>query len=430
MNIYLLNMYFTLSFGGFNMSRTETNSSKHWIILTVVSFMFAAHAGIINNVIGVFYSPVSESLGILRGNFALHSTITMLSVGFVSLIVPSVIHRFGWKLSLTVGVILSFIGTAGMAFTEKLIIFYILGALRGIGAGFFGMVPMAMLINNWFIEKNGFAISIASGFSGFIGMVFAPIFASVIANLGWKMGFIAMGATIVIFALPAILYPYNLMPEEEGADPYGYKEITQREFDATITRESNISSTKITMTSFITMIIFSVLHTNILGMNQHLSSYGETIGMSLQLSGYMLSAVMLGNVFFKLVIGPLSDRFGAVASTIFMNLMNTIGLFILIVSQSEYLTIFAAFLFGSAFSVGSVALPLLSNQFFGRKLSEKVFPTLTFTSSLGAAFSNTMVGYIFDFTGSYSFAFLIAVGFQAINLLLLYLAYKKSVKGE
>ncbi len=388
--------------------------------------MFAAHAGIINNVIGVFYSPVSESLGILRGSFALHQTITALTVGLVSLAVPNIIHRFGWKPSLTVGVILSFIGTAGMAFTENLIVFYILGAIRGAGGAFFGMVPMAMLINNWFVEKNGFAMSIASGFSGLIGMIFAPIFSSVIASLGWRLGFIAMGATIVILALPAIFYPYSLNPEENGLVAYGAKESKETSLKGEILTDNNVTI-KTAMASFVAMIVFSLLHTNILGMNQHFSSYGESIGMSLQLSGYMLSAVMLGNIFFKLVIGPLSDRFGAIKSTLFMNGLNVIGLLILITTEAHYVTIFAAFLFGSVFSVGSVALPLLSNQFFGRKLSERVFPILTFTSSVGSALSNTLVGYIFDFTGSYSSAFLIAVAFQIINLGMLYIAYKYSV---
>lgn len=142
----------------------------------------------------------------------------------------------------------------------------------------------------------------------------------------------------------------------------------------------------------------------------------------------MLSAVMLGNVFFKLIIGPLSDRFGAITSTLIMNGVNVLGLFILITTEAHYATIFAAFLFGSVFSVGSVALPLLSNQFFGKKLTQRVFPILTLTASIGSAFSNTMVGYIFDFTGSYSSALLIAVAFQVINLGMLYIAYRYSVK--
>jgi hypothetical protein len=39
-----------------------------------------------------------------------------------------------------------------------------------------------------------------------------------------------------------------------------------------------------------------------------------------------------------------------------------------------------------------------------------------------------MVGYIFDFTGSYSSAFLIAVAFQVLNLFMLYIAYKNSIQ--
>lgn len=408
---------------------TKNKTTKHWIVLIVVALMFSAFAGIINNTIGVFYSPVSEDLGILRGNFALHSTITLLMNGAFSLVVPNIVDHFGWKPSLISGTALAFVGTAGMAFTENILIFYILGALRGAGGAFFGMVPMAMLLNNWFDEKNGLAISLASGLSGLVGMVFAPIFASVINTANWETGFIAMGVTLVIFALPAILYPYTIRPEDEGLQPYGYKEIIDESdrLDAGALKVENRNE-KFVMITLASLLVFSVLHTNVLGINQHFSSYGESIGMSTVLSGYMLSAVLFGNIFFKLVIGPLSDRFGAIKATLFMNAMNVIGLILLITTRAEYPTIFAVFLFGSAFSVGSVALPLLSNQFFGRQLSAKYFPTLTFAATLGSAISNTMVGYIFDFTGSYNIAFMIAIAFQAINLLMLYLSYTYSVK--
>lgn len=404
-------------------------STKHWMVLACVSFMFAASAGIINNVIGVFYTPVSESLGILRGTFALHATITMVLVGIVSLFTPRLIRRFGWKPVLSMGIALAFIGTAGMAFTNHLGGFYLLGALRGIGSGLFGLVPMTILINNWFHQKNGLAISLASAFSGLIGMIFAPIFAGVVANFGWRTGFIAMGATIVVLALPAILYPYQLSPQQENLLPYGYKSnetVANLAFSEKTREDANLKTISI---SFVAMIVFSILHTNILGMNQHLSSYGESIGMSLQLSGYMLSAAMLGNISFKLMIGPLSDRVGAIKSTIVMNAVNVAGLVILILWPVALPSVFAAFLFGSVFSVGSVALPLLSNQFFGKELSEKVFPILTFTSSIGSAFSNTMVGYIYDFTGSYQTAFLIAIVFQLVNLVMLFLAYKFSLRS-
>jgi len=388
--------------------------------------MFGVFGGIINSSIGVFYSPVSQDLGILRGSFALHSTITMVAVGIISLVIPNIIHRFGWKLTITFGTVCAVIGTAGMAFTESLALFYILGAIRGIGAGFFGLVPMSMFINNWFYEKNGLAMSIASGTSGISGMVFAPMFASIIAAFGWRVAFILMGVIIVIMALPAIFYSYSLRPEDDGLVPYGNQEKEVSQIGETLSSNGD-SSIKSALRSFIAMLIFSVLLTNIIGMNQHLSSYGESIGMSLQLSGYILSAVMFGNVAFKLLIGPLSDRFGPIIATLIMIVANTLGLFLLIFTENAYLTIFASFLFGAVFSVGSVAKPILTKRFFGRKLSEKVFPIITFVASLGGAFSNTMVGYIFDFTGTYVSAFIIGISFQILNVLMLYIANRYSI---
>ena len=79
-----------------------------------------------------------------------------------------------------------------MAFTESLLFFYILGAIRGIGVGFFGLVPMSLFINNWFYEKNGLAMSIASETSGVAEIIFAPVFANIIANFGWRTAFIVM----------------------------------------------------------------------------------------------------------------------------------------------------------------------------------------------------------------------------------------------
>lgn len=413
---------------GGSLINEKSRTKKHWLVLGVVSLMFGVFGGVINSSIGVFYSPVSQELGILRGSFALHSTITMVAVGVISLVIPNIIHKFGWKLTITFGTICAVIGTAGMAFTESLSLFYILGAIRGIGAGFFGLVPMSMFINNWFYEKNGLAMSIASGTSGVSGMIFAPMFASIIANFGWRTSFIAMGMVIVLMALPVIFYPYSLKPEEDGLVPYGYKD---KKVDSA---GKNLSSNgdqplKSAMASFTAMLLFSVLLTNVLGMNQHLSSYGESIGMSLQLSGYILSAVMFGNVAFKLIIGPLSDRFGPIIATVIMIASNSLGLILLILTKNAYLTIFGSFLFGAVFSVGSVAKPLLTKKFFGRKLSERVFPIITFVASLGAAFSNTMVGYIFDFTGTYVSAFVIGITFQIVNLLMLYLANRYKVNN-
>lgn len=407
---------------------TISKTNKHWIVLLAASLMFGAWGGIINSSIGVFYSPVSENLGILRGSFAFHSTITLIMIGIVSLFVAPIIERFGWKKTFLVALFLTIAGTSGMAFTSNLFVIYILGAIKGIGAAFFGLVPMALIINNWFYEKNGLAMSIASGTSGVSGMLFAPMFASIIATFDWRTAFVVKGVVLFILLFTVFLIPFKLRPEDEGLLPYGYtgdsntKAVNE---SLSINEKKHLKDVRL---SFIAMLVFSLLLTNVIGINQHLSSHGENIGMSLQLSGYMLSAVMLGNVTFKLITGPLSDSIGPVRSSVLMIILNGIGLLLLITVQSSYLTIFSAFLYGSIFSVSSVAKPILTKRFFGRRLSEKVYPILTFISSIGGALANTLVGYVYDFTGTYITSFVIGLFFQIVNLLLLYMAYKLSIR--
>ncbi|MDZ7835211.1 MAG: hypothetical protein U5K84_07535 [Alkalibacterium sp.] len=85
-------------------------------------------------------------------------------------------------------------------------------------------------------------------------------------------------------------------------------------------------------------------------------------------------------------------------------------------------------LFGTVFSVPAVALPLLTTELFGKELYVRIYPILSLSAGIGAALSMTLVGYAYDFTGSYALAFTIALVFHAVNLPLLFIASKHSLK--
>jgi len=55
--------------------------SKHWKVLLVLCGLSASSVGICINSVGVFYAPVSESLEVLRGTFAVHATISSIDCG-------------------------------------------------------------------------------------------------------------------------------------------------------------------------------------------------------------------------------------------------------------------------------------------------------------------------------------------------------------
>lgn len=64
-------------------------------------------------------------------------------------------------------------------------------------------------------------------------------------------------------------------------------------------------------------------------------------------------------------------------------------------------------------------------HFFGVENYSIVYPIISFATSSGSAFALALVGYIYDFTGSYVYTFLIAIGINFTNLILIYIVVKQ-----
>ena len=151
---------------------------KHWSVLICCCGLAAASIGISINSSGVFYTPVSKSLKVLKGTFAMHATLSTLATALTSLKMSKVIKKYFYKEVLLIGVILSSGATWLMSYSTSVYLFYILGILRGIGVGIYGMVPITVVITNWFDKKHGLATSLALSFSGLSGAIFSPLLSS------------------------------------------------------------------------------------------------------------------------------------------------------------------------------------------------------------------------------------------------------------
>ena len=382
---------------------------KHWSVLIYCCGLAAASIGISINSSGVFYTPVSKSLHILRGTFSMHMTLFSLATAIISLFVPKIYQKFSFK---------KIVSTAAMALGKNAITFYILGAIRGMSTSLFSIVPITMIINGWFEKKHGLATSIAFGFSGLGGTLCSPVLSSVISSFNWQMGYLLKAVILLLLCLPAVLYPFSMNAKDEGLLPYGYQEKHET------TQNQATSSFHFMSISFIAFFIFGMLISCITSVTQHLPGYGESLGFPLTSCAILLSAGMMGNIVSKLIIGSLSDHFGEMKATLMMISVNILGIDLLIIGRSMTLLIVGAFLFGSCYSLGAVAVPLLTKYFFKTENYAKAFPTISFASNVGAAISLSMVGYIYDFFGSYIYAFIIALAMIFVSILLLMITTK------
>ncbi len=62
--------------------------------------------------------------------------------------------------------------------------------------------------------------------------------------------------------------------------------------------------------------------------------------------------------------------------------------------------------------------------FFGVRIGSYVYSYTTFAANVAAALSNVLIGYIYDFTGTYVPIFWAAIGIQLMAGMLLFVAIK------
>ena len=405
--------------------KTKQKTFRYGLLVVLLCGMAASSIGICVNCTGVFYAPVSESLGVLRGSFALHATLSLIATAVTSLFVPRLMRRVSYKLLLIAGVAAATLATAGMAFSNTLWMFYLLGIIRGIGAGLFSNVPMTIILTNWFHQKHGTVTSITLSFSGLAGAVCSPLLTYLIQEIGWRNAYLGMALLLFLFALPSVLYPFTARPEDMGVSPYGESKKME-----TAKSAAPIPFSYRTV-CFLCFCGMSLLHTTIAGIAQHFTGFSASLGMSAEVGALMMSLSMAGNIGTKLFIGFLSDRFGPVKASVFMIGVNAFALSMLwygSVNGSVALLYFASFCYGSVYSVGAVGFSLLCRYLFGTENYPKAYAVSGPLINVGSALSLPLIGYLYDFTGSYINMLWIGLLIHCVDLILLWVALKKRPK--
>ncbi len=401
-----------------------TKKFHYGILVVVLCGLAASSIGVCTNSVGVFYTAVSEGLQVLRGSFAIHATLSLLATAGISLFVPQLMKRIHYKLLLIFGAAIAVLSTVGMALSNQLWMFYVLGLARGIGAGLFSNVPLTIILTNWFHQKHGIATSITLSFSGLAGAICSPLLTSSIETFGWRNAYLIMALIIFLFTLPALLYPFTARPEDMGLSPYGKQKINM-DF---LTGPTSFSYKA---TGFICFCGFALLHSSISGIAQHFTGFSTSVGMTAETGALMMSLSMAGNIVTKLVLGMLSDRFGPVKSNVTMIVANAASLLLLwYASTQSYAVILyiASFCYGSVYSVGGVGIPILCRYLFGVENYPKAYAIAGTLVNVGSALALPLIGYLYDFTGSYLNMLLIGLVIHVVDLILLTVALKKRLK--
>ncbi|MEF9952550.1 MAG: MFS transporter [Clostridium sp.] len=374
-----------------------------WLIVLACSTIMFSSYGIINNCASLFFKVVSESIEVSRTQFSMYYTISGIALICIVPFVGSIFKKFGTRPIMILGIFLSSGSFIGFSMVENIKVFYILGAMQGIGMGLLTIIPVSIITNNWFHKSKGLALGLVMTGSGLGGLVFNPLTNFIIQNYGWRSAYFILGILSAVITLPIIALIYN-SPKEKGLKPYGIDESNNSKevVSSGLNRGEAVKTPSFWLLCF-GMFVFCI---GSIGIQMHIPAYLTDMAFSTSLATTVVTIFLAAAVPFRVLMGVVFDKVGCTKGVIIGGVVMIISQVILLNITSYPTAVLFAVIYGYGVCMGTVATPILVANIFGNKDYGRIIGLVNVFPALGASIGPLISSSIYDNFGSYSYAWI------------------------
>ncbi|MDD5701120.1 MAG: MFS transporter [Dehalococcoidales bacterium] len=368
----------------------------------------AASAIIMTMVFGVFYSytvffdslltDFSWSHAVTSGAFSVGNLI----VGLMGIVIGRISDRVGSRIicffsgiSLALGYFLM----SRVAFSWQIYLIY--GLVLAVGIG--GLFPSLLsTIARWFTARRGTMTGIITCGIGIGSIIFPPLLSRFILDYGWRNTYLIVALITLAIMLPmAILIKSrpnnNQIDSSDKLVPGRVAQVGERDLtfrQAVGTRQLWMGAAAFFLFGFSQFAIMV-----------HIVPYATREGISPVSAAGILGVIGAGSIFSRLTTGVAADKIRVKRLFFYISLVNlTAFLWLQIAHQLWALYIFG-FIFGMGYGASSTVTSLLAAELFGLRSLASIIGIFACSASLGGATGPILVGYIFDISLSYLWAF-------------------------
>jgi MFS family permease len=276
-------------------------------------------------------------------------------------------------------------------------------------AGLIGMLgvsasfgPLVADISLWFKKHRGLAVSITACGNYLAGAIWPPILTAMNQSLGWRQSFMIVGAVCMCLMLPLSFLLRKRAGTVNSAAP----------------AQSAVPSHKQgTILLQLALMLAGLACCVAMSMPQvHIVAYCGDLGYAAARGAEMLSLMLGFGIISRIASGFISDRIGGLATLIAGSALQGLALLLYIPFDGLVSLYVVSALFGLAQGgiVPSYAL-IVRDHFPAHEAGTRISLVLTSTV-MGMALGGWLSGEIFDWTGSYTAAFLHGIAWNLLNL--------------
>ena len=383
-----------------------------WWVVAAFSVTTFISTGI-RHAVGPFLKPIVADLHLDRASFSLVIALSLFLYGVFMPVAGMLLDRFSVRVVSSVGTLLLVASLVMTAMVRNVWEFaFVYGVLVALGLAGTGPVIAAGIVARWFNKRRGTALSVL-GSASMTGMsLLVPAVTWLIINTGWRITYVVIAAGILVLVLPLCLFVVRDSPESMGLRPDG---APAKKGGRAGARE-RVSAGEALQTlafwqlagSFFTCGFSMAL----------LSAHGVPMltdhGYTPMFASWALGVLGGSSIGFTVMLGALSDRFGRrpVLAAIYAGRIAIFAGFFLIRDNPAAILVVAALGGITMAGTGSMTSALTAD-IYGRFSVSSVFGLIFLVHQTGSALGSWLAGAMFERTGGYGAAYVLACAFLA-----------------
>ncbi len=145
-----------------------------------------------------------------------------------------------------------------------------------------------------------------------------------------------------------------------------------------------------------------------------------------EVAGTVVSLYLLLGVFGKLLLGRIADKYGIYLSLIVGARSLALSFVFMLFAGQSWGPWMLAIVFGLGLAIGTVLPPLITSSIFNRDRYGEAYGYVQSGMQIGAALGPLLVSFIYDFTGTYSWAWNLNIVFALLTGIFWFIAHKRA----
>ena len=392
------------------------NNPHGWAIVGLTLLMQTVSSGLGFYNMSVYINRLSAQLAVSSADTSFAVSLFFVVGGVAGLYVADLLRVWSVRKVVIAGALVSGVAVALVGFADQLWQVYALFTLFGIGNAGISIVISTTLITRWFPgPERSMALAVGSTGLSLGGFLITPLTAYVMNGWGFDLTMHWLGVFLVLSVVPIALF--LRFPSNEESSTNNAADTGQLSAQLAASLAAALRSRF--------YILLAVAYVLIMGSQvgsiAHLYSRVELLG-DFTMAALAVQALSIASITGRFIGGWLVSWMPIRRFALGNLLLQSFGLLLIALAPNSVMGVVAAGIFG--LSVGNLLMtqPLWLAEKYSVDIYPQVFARANAISVLGVAAGPFCMGWIFDYAGSYTFAFICALATSLVAFVVVWMA--------